>query len=217
MHARISEIFYSLQMEGGFIGYPAIFIRFAGCNLNCEFCDTKYALSGGKNMSSNEIYGYISKFNTERIIFTGGEPALYDDFMFHFMDRYNKYKFFIETNGTIFPKKSLDYFSHIVVSPKLFSLKENVLIQFKNLAKSIEFKFVINDKSDMEDVERLCDALNLYPVTLQPIFDNTQPVEKYIKKTKMLIEAFKRSSLARKDTRFIMQNHKVIYKEQRGV
>lgn len=217
MEAYISEIFYSLQMEGSFIGYPAAFIRFSGCNLNCDFCDTKYALVPNKTKRDDEIYKTISTFNTNRVIFTGGEPALYDDFMSYFMDKYRDYLFFLETNGTIFIKKSIKKFKHIVVSPKFFSINEEVLTKFKRLANSVEFKFVINDASEIEKVQKLSDKLGLYPVTLQPLFDNEQPIEKYVKKTKILIEAFKNSNLASKEARLIMQNHKVIYKEQRGV
>ncbi len=217
MEAFISEIFCSLQMEGSFIGYPAAFIRFAGCNLNCDFCDTKYALVPKNTKRDDEIYKIISEFNTDRVIFTGGEPALYDDFMSYFIDKYGNYIYFLETNGTIFIKKSIKKFKHIVVSPKFFSINEEALNRYKRLSNSVEFKFVINDESEIEKVQILSDKLDLYPLTLQPLFDNAQPVEKYVKKTKMLIEAFKNSNLARKEARLIMQNHKVIYGKQRGV
>ncbi len=217
MKVPISEIFFSLQMEGSFIGYPAIFIRFSGCNLSCDFCDTKYALSGGIMTEDYEIYERISDFNAQRIIFTGGEPALYDDFMLYFMKKYNTYKFFLETNGTIFIKKSIGRFYHIVVSPKFFAIDEDVLSQYKQKAKSVEFKFLINNEQDIKKAEALCKKLDLYPATLQPVFDNGQSVEKYIKKIKMLTEAFKHSELTDKNVRLIAQNHKIIYKEQRGV
>ena len=50
---KINEIFYNIQGEGYYTGVPAIFIRFSGCNLNCEFCDTDHSL--GKIMSDEEI------------------------------------------------------------------------------------------------------------------------------------------------------------------
>lgn len=217
MKVPISEIFFSLQMEGSYIGYPAIFLRFSGCNLNCDFCDTKYALSGGTFMENNQIYDIISKFRAQRIIFTGGEPALYDDFMSYFMKKYDKYEFFLETNGTIFVKNSVKRFRHIVISPKFFAINEETLIKYKKEAKSVEFKFLIDNEQDMETTATLCRKLDLYPATLQPVFDNGQPVEKYIEKTKILIDVFKRSKLAKENVRLIMQNHKIIYKEQRGV
>ncbi len=217
MMAPISEIFYSLQMEGNYIGLAAIFIRFTGCNLNCDFCDTKYALKGGNMMTENEIYNYIKHFDVKRIIFTGGEPAIQDSFMSYFMDKHREYTFFLETNGTIFIEKSIKKFFHIVVSPKFFAIKENILKNYKKEARSVEFKFLADNKKDVIKTQELSDALNLYPITIQPIFDNNQPIEKYIKKTKILIETFKHTGLAKKDARLIIQNHKIIYKEQRGV
>ena len=217
METMINEIFYSLQMEGSYIGYPAIFVRFSRCNLNCDFCDTKYALTGGSIMDSREIYDIISRFPCRRVIFTGGEPALYDKFMAYFIKQYPGFEYFIETNGTIFAEESIDYLKHIVVSPKFFAIKSDVLKLYKKRAKSIEFKFIVDSIDDIDKTETIADKFNLYPLTLQPLFDNGQPIEKYINKTQTLIEAFKESGLSKKDTRLIMQNHKVIYKEKRGV
>ena len=53
---KINEIFYSLQGEGTYNGEPAIFIRTFGCNLHCDFCDSKYALTECRNMTIEEIY-----------------------------------------------------------------------------------------------------------------------------------------------------------------
>lgn len=217
METVINEIFYSLQMEGSYIGYPAVFIRFSRCNLNCDFCDTKYALGGGSTMDDREIYSKISHFPCRRVIFTGGEPTLYDKFMSNFMKQHTEFEYFIETNGTIFAKESIDYFKHIVVSPKFFAIKSNVLEFYKKRAKSIEFKFIVDSVDDINKTKTVADKFNLYPLTLQPLFDNKEPVEKYISKTQALIESFKKSGLSHKDTRLIMQNHKIIYKERRGV
>jgi 7-carboxy-7-deazaguanine synthase len=217
MQAKISEIFYSLQMEGSYIGYPAAFIRFSGCNLDCDFCDTKYALKNGTIMNEREIFENIEQYNTKRIIFTGGEPALHDLFMADFAYKHDKLDYFLETNGTIFIKESIKIFEHVVVSPKFFAINEEVLVLFKQNAKSVEFKFIVDESDDIEKVEYIADRLNLYPVTLQPLFDNYRPIQQYVDKTKVIIEAFKKSSLSLKNVRLIMQNHKVIYKEKRGV
>ncbi len=217
MNAKISEIFYSIQMEGSYIGYPAIFIRFSGCNLNCDFCDTKYALKDGRIMSSDEIHNSISSFNANRIIFTGGEPALHDDFMNEFMLIHKEYDYFLETNGTIFIKNSIKGFNHVVVSPKFSVIDEAILELYKKESNSVEFKFIINDENDIKEAETLSDKLNLYPVILQPLFDNRKPVDKYIQKTKKIIETFKKSDFSKKNARIIIQNQKIIYKEKRGV
>ena len=52
---KVSEIFYSIAGEGSLAGMPMIFIRLSGCNLRCDFCDTKYAWEGGKEMAWRKI------------------------------------------------------------------------------------------------------------------------------------------------------------------
>ena len=52
---KISEIFYSIEGEGIEIGRPEIFVRLSGCNLRCEWCDTKYAWENGKEMSVEAV------------------------------------------------------------------------------------------------------------------------------------------------------------------
>lgn len=76
---RINEIFYSIQGEGPLAGYPCVFIRMQGCNLRCNWCDTKYAIE--KNfpaieMTSDEIFQRVSSYGCNNIEFTGGEPLL---------------------------------------------------------------------------------------------------------------------------------------------
>ncbi|MFQ3676110.1 MAG: 7-carboxy-7-deazaguanine synthase QueE [Endomicrobiia bacterium] len=48
MRLKVSEIFFSYQGEGKYLGYPTIFIRLAGCNLKCFYCDTKYSVKNFK-------------------------------------------------------------------------------------------------------------------------------------------------------------------------
>ena len=76
---EISEIFYSIQGEGPNIGKRSIFIRTAGCNLSCKFCDTKYSYKG-KNFTREEIINIVKdiskRYNTNQIVWTGGEPTL---------------------------------------------------------------------------------------------------------------------------------------------
>ncbi len=217
MRAGISEIFYSLQLEGALIGYPAVFVRFAGCNLSCEFCDTKYALTEGKEMNPDEVFNEVNRYSAKRIIFTGGEPALYDNFMYDFMNEHPEYGYFIETNGTIPLTLSIGYFEHVVVSPKLHAIEENVLTYFKENARSVEFKFIVKTEKDIEDSLMLSEKLKLYPVTLQPMHIEDEPISSYIERTKKLIEVFKNTPLAKRDARLIMQNQKILYPGQRGV
>lgn len=71
---KINEIFYSLQGEGAFTGVPAVFIRMAGCNLNCAFCDTEHERF--TEMSERAIVREVDKYPARHVVITGGEPTL---------------------------------------------------------------------------------------------------------------------------------------------
>lgn len=71
---KVNEIFYSLQGEGRYVGTPAIFIRFSGCNLRCSFCDTEH--ESGEELTEDEILERIRDFPARHVVVTGGEPAL---------------------------------------------------------------------------------------------------------------------------------------------
>lgn len=74
---KINEIFYSLQGEGFHVGTPAVFVRFSGCNLKCEFCDTHH--EEGVMMSDEEIVEKVCQYPCKTVILTGGEPGLWVD------------------------------------------------------------------------------------------------------------------------------------------
>ena len=71
----VNEIFYSIQGEGFNVGEPAIFIRFAGCNLKCPWCDTDH--SEKMLLTVEEIMERLMPFPTAPIILTGGEPTIH--------------------------------------------------------------------------------------------------------------------------------------------
>jgi len=101
--ARITEIFYSIQGEGIYVGYPQIFVRFSGCNLeNCRFCDTPD--SEYQEMSIQELITAIVSVNGNyhSISLTGGEPLLQVDFLERFLEHFNtNHRIYLETNGTL--------------------------------------------------------------------------------------------------------------------
>lgn len=111
---KINEIFYSLQGEGHHTGYPSVFIRFSGCNLQCPFCDTHH--NAGIYMSDDDIIRAVNLYKADWIILTGGEPALWidDDFVTS-LKRATGKKVAIETNGTRELPESIDW---VCVSPK---------------------------------------------------------------------------------------------------
>jgi organic radical activating enzyme len=105
MKAPIIEIFSSFQGEGLLIGQRQIFVRFAGCNLNCNYCDTDDSKSAksGNLMTPNEVADEINKLLTpdcRTISFTGGEPSLYPEFI-NEVSKLSDLDIMLETNGTL--------------------------------------------------------------------------------------------------------------------
>src|SRR5437016_14225328 len=77
---KISEIFYSIQGEGMGAGVPSVFVRAAGCNLRCVWCDTPYASwkPEGTDMMLGQILGDVRKRWATHVVVTGGEPMICD-------------------------------------------------------------------------------------------------------------------------------------------
>lgn len=115
----INEIFYSIQGEGRNSGTAMSFIRVSGCNLNCEFCDTKYALDNGQRMTVHEIMNSIYLHESKSVCITGGEPTLYNLFYLTSVLHNKGYYIAIETNGKeAIPIHTLPYLDWITISPK---------------------------------------------------------------------------------------------------
>ncbi len=137
---QINEIFFSYQGEGKYIGEPTIFIRFAGCNLRCLYCDTKSSLKIKKMVNSDYIYKKIlflsKKYFVKYISFTGGEPLFQQNDLDVLVKKIKnlKIKLYLETNSTIPEKlsKVIKYFDTICLNFK----SENKII--KNIFDSIE-------------------------------------------------------------------------------
>lgn len=101
--ARIAEIFESIQGEGLYLGERQIFVRFFGCNLNCQFCDTNQTRF--EEYELEELFKAIKQFRGKyhSISFTGGEPLLQVDFLKVLMRLTHNAGFinYLETNGTL--------------------------------------------------------------------------------------------------------------------
>ena len=157
---KVSEIFLSLQGEGIFSGYPAVFIRLGGCNLNCSFCDTTEVMNKWKEKTPKQVITYLKyrgwykKMIQDhvRVVFTGGEPMLQlreinelitlieaDSTKYEQKNNNNVSGFCptnMETNGTIFTKDFSDLkIGHTVISPKLSNsgIKKALRYKRKNL------------------------------------------------------------------------------------
>ena len=109
----IVEIFHSVQGEGFHAGIPHVFVRFGNCNLRCEWCDTDFLTF--EEMELNEIVEEVLSFGCDRVIFTGGEPAMQDLSTIGMELKKHNISLSIETNGTIIVDPIIDW---ICVSPK---------------------------------------------------------------------------------------------------
>ena len=76
---RVSEIFKSIQGESTHAGFPCVFIRLAGCNLRCFYCDTPYAREGGEEKSIEQILAEVQSLGGRLVEVTGGEPLLQEE------------------------------------------------------------------------------------------------------------------------------------------
>ena len=97
---KVSEIFYSIQGESSFTGWPFAFVRLAGCNLRCTYCDTKFAFGDGVDMTVADVVGTVQAYTAKHVLLTGGEPLLQEgvyDLMRQLLDR--GYAVCIETGG----------------------------------------------------------------------------------------------------------------------
>lgn len=110
------EIFESLQGEGRNTGRPCVFVRFAGCNLACPWCDT--SVEKRFSISLEELVAEVSQYKAKSVVLTGGEPTVREG-MPELVDalKANGHWVAVETNGTSEPEwfKSLDY---VACSPK---------------------------------------------------------------------------------------------------
>ena len=109
----IVEIFHSVQGEGFHAGIPHVFVRFGNCNLRCEWCDTDFLTYDERSLES--IVDEVLSYNCDRVIFTGGEPALQDLSTIGSSLKGEGIILSIETNGTIEVDPIIDW---ICVSPK---------------------------------------------------------------------------------------------------
>ena len=177
MKAPIIEIFSSFQGEGLLIGERQIFVRFAGCNLNCNYCDTNDSKSekSGVLMTPEDVSREIRKLLTpdcKTISFTGGEPSLYPEFISEVSQNFDL-DIMLETNGTLPEKidsiRKLDMVSLDIKLPEHFDgdFDESIFInEVKSLnllmAKSINVycKVVILPSTKIESFKGVVEKLS---------------------------------------------------------
>ncbi len=100
---KLTEIFFSIQGEAQFCGWPTVFVRLTGCPLRCVYCDTAYAFSGGEWRSMESIVEEVSGYRTPYVCVTGGEPLAQGrrclDLLVELCDR--GYQVALETSGAL--------------------------------------------------------------------------------------------------------------------
>lgn len=138
---HINEIFYSLQGEGFHTGRPAVFVRFAGCNLRCPFCDTDFSHS--EPMTAEQIARRVFDYSTHPhtlIVLTGGEPSLQVDNELVDALHAHQQTVTIETNGTRPVPDNIDW---VTLSPKAVPADESKVV----LTQADEVKVVLSHES----------------------------------------------------------------------
>lgn len=151
----VSELFTSIQGESSYAGRPCFFIRLAGCNLSCSYCDTQYAKNekDGKAYSVSELLKEVKSAGISLVEITGGEPLLQGavkELCESLLKE--KYQVLIETNGSI----GIDFLPRDVIKIldcKCPASEEAAKMDFANfnlLTKDDEIKFVISDRKDYE-------------------------------------------------------------------
>ena len=96
------ELYVSVQGESSFAGLPCIFVRLAGCNLRCSWCDSEYTFHGGEKLTLDQVEEKIAALSPVKLVeFTGGEPMLQERELLPMMDRLldKGYTLMIETSG----------------------------------------------------------------------------------------------------------------------
>ena len=217
METSIKEIFASIQGEGPYIGYKQLFIRFCGCNLNCNYCDTEFCVSDSKKYSVNELANIVNdNLDCHSVSLTGGEPLLNVKFMKEFLPKCGL-PVYLETNGTLYKELAeiIDFVTYISADIKLPSCTGlNPLWEehdkFFNIAsKQILFAKVVFGKGVTDDeIKQACELCSKYDIelVLQPKMNGVIPEVKSDFMEKVLDKALKYY----KKVRLIPQVHKFI-------
>lgn len=165
---KINEIFYSIQGESSYVGYPTVFVRTSGCNLRCTYCDTTYAYYSGQLMSEDEIAEKVLSHKTKYVCITGGEPLLQKEVL-PLMTRLCDLglRVSLETSGSL-DCGSVDPRVKKIIDVKTPDSGEGDSFLPENLRfadVNSEFKFVICSENDFAWAEEFCRTHGLFDKT----------------------------------------------------
>ena len=230
---KVSEIFFSISGEGRNAGIPTVFVRLAGCNLDCTYCDTQYAREGGDELTVDEVVKKVKVVKKVRgfresgwCLITGGNP-LYQVGDVHKLVQELKdaaYLVEIEENGSIDPPVWFGIVDSWVTDvkcpssgPSYGSFRTGWL---KKLRKQDSLKFVVGTQEDLDFVRGFLNNTRLRPTVL------VSPVTGILlnKKEGTISEYWNREWLQEctefckvQNVRLSLQIHKIIYGDKRGV
>lgn len=220
MEAKISEIFSSIQGEGIYTGMEQVFVRFYGCNLNCDFCDTRiddYTL-----LSLDDVVKEVEDLysNHHSVSLTGGEPLLQIEFLQELLPLLKEKDFllYLETNGTLPEqfgevKDLVDIVAMDIKLPTSCKCGENWKQHEEFLSEAIDsnadlfVKSVVSSSTKIKDIEKTAELIAYYdkdiPLILQPNFNDKDLEEK--------LSEFKDRALQKiTDARIMRQEHKYL-------
>lgn len=208
---RITEIFYSLQGEGRFVGLPTLFVRLTGCPLRCSYCDTAYAFSGGEWHSLEGVIATVAEYECQHVTVTGGEPLAQRaclPLLTRLCDR--GFQVSLETSGAL-DLAAVDLRVVKVMDLKTPSSGESTRNHWDNLehlTQRDQIKFVICNRDDFEWACRAVREHHLAEiceVIFSPCFAQLEPVT--------LAEWILAASLP---VRFQIQLHKLLWGDVPG-
>lgn len=226
LSAPISQIFVSLQGEGIYIGQEHLFIRFSGCNLSCEYCDTKDLVPEILTADSvvNRADSLSSNFNNKNgvrvVALTGGEPLLYPEFIKNLAGflKDRGHTILLETNGTLsehlsYVKDFVDIVSMDIKMPCSHASMDKTWQDHRVFLDSIKdkevyVKVVVQDRSlesdFLEAVNMVSQINNEIPFVIQPVTVDNKICQNAFKKS---LNFLKIAQGKLKDVRVIPQMH----------
>lgn len=213
---RVIEIFKSIEGEGVRVGKVVSFVRLAGCNLRCTYCDTKYSYEGGKDMTIVAIVDQLQDLGCKDVTITGGEPLIHEKIkaLLEVLS-YNKFNVNVETNGSVWVKDFHDYNKSGMFTIDYKSLSSGMSAEMKkqNLSQARPqdcIKFVVASRQDLKQMRALLSSITCDNIYVSPVFGRIEPAEI----AKFLIE----NDLHCYGCTMQVQLHKIIWDpEMRGV